>query len=638
MKKLLGVFFLFILFSGNIYSEETENITTIDENNFQLTQVKGIVFINNFLQGCGMSDGGVYSGLAKALPGIPVYQIDQSKWELFSKLGHPDYSGNFTVFAVKDGQFISEFKDTYALNYMYSWAYNLLKQTGQHSRFPEPPEIFVGPRSTSGHDCDLTQGKIAYYSFSRHLRDNLGISGGCELEGTVRIQDGQIDCNGEYDMESDAFMRPEGFNWDKFSFSLDVKPQKSSTVLFVIGYNYPHIAFWLKGDDLLIEFQQKETSIAYNCKNSGIKVDQWNSISVSADIENEYMMIAINGKRFKDIKMSCNGPEFIKKEGLDYNMSLHFVVYCSGDFFKGHADNISFYERALNPKELETLNLASFAKNTGSEPLLLKAISNNQQDMAAKLLDKQLSVNWKNDQGKTALHIAARQGNKDIAGLLFKHGAYPDPQDNSGLTPLMEASEKGSLDLARYLVSMGADPKLNDRQGRSAIVIAQNKGYGNLAKYLKEASSLNLSDEKLEKVIKGGDLVTITEYLEEGGKVDKLFYYTYSLLDMAVFSSHYDIVKLLLEKGADPNHIYSDNQNSCFYAAGAWDHEILELLINYGGRVNLIDKDGFNCLDNVYDTDRVHPGKTKEDKQKTAEILKGQGLRRNKIDDQHPQN
>ncbi|KAF3363139.1 hypothetical protein PHSC3_000325 [Chlamydiales bacterium STE3] len=47
-----------------------------------------------------------------------------------------------------------------------------------------------------------------------------------------------------------------------------------------------------------------------------------------------------------------------------------------------------------------------------------------------------IDLNYTNKEGKTALHIAAKDGTSGIVELLIEHGANPNIKDNDGLTPL----------------------------------------------------------------------------------------------------------------------------------------------------------------------------------------------------------
>ena len=60
----------------------------------------------------------------------------------------------------------------------------------------------------------------------------------------------------------------------------------------------------------------------------------------------------------------------------------------------------------------------------------------------------------------TALHMAARRGNTDVAAALVDCGADINAQDKTGVTPLQRAKNCRKAGVALLLVSRGADASL----------------------------------------------------------------------------------------------------------------------------------------------------------------------------------
>ena len=81
-----------------------------------------------------------------------------------------------------------------------------------------------------------------------------------------------------------------------------------------------------------------------------------------------------------------------------------------------------------------------------------------------------LVINQRNKGGATALHIACRESNLEIAKILIDNGANVNIQDNEGWTPLMRASIANNSDLVEYLLLKGAKANLLNSQNESALV------------------------------------------------------------------------------------------------------------------------------------------------------------------------
>ncbi|TMW65184.1 hypothetical protein Poli38472_009351 [Pythium oligandrum] len=87
------------------------------------------------------------------------------------------------------------------------------------------------------------------------------------------------------------------------------------------------------------------------------------------------------------------------------------------------------------------------------------------------LLQNGADVHLRDDDGRTALHRAARSEYEEILSYLLQYGADPNAQDNFGITPLhivtdMLADEDYFVHLDS-LLACGADPFLQDADGDS---------------------------------------------------------------------------------------------------------------------------------------------------------------------------
>ncbi len=75
----------------------------------------------------------------------------------------------------------------------------------------------------------------------------------------------------------------------------------------------------------------------------------------------------------------------------------------------------------------------------------------------------------------------------------------------------------------------------------------------------------------------------------------------HTLLMIASFFGHKEIVHLLLDKGADPNLLCQDNENSALhYAANQKQKEVIQILLTRGADSTLLNKDGFTPALHAY--------------------------------------
>ncbi len=85
-------------------------------------------------------------------------------------------------------------------------------------------------------------------------------------------------------------------------------------------------------------------------------------------------------------------------------------------------------------------------------------------------------VNCSDDKGWTALHIAAKTGDRAAAEWLLQNGADPNARNSYGMTPLMLAVVNGHRRIVEVLLSWGANPALRDVRGWTAMDLAKKSG------------------------------------------------------------------------------------------------------------------------------------------------------------------
>jgi ankyrin repeat protein len=89
---------------------------------------------------------------------------------------------------------------------------------------------------------------------------------------------------------------------------------------------------------------------------------------------------------------------------------------------------------------------------------LAEAVKVADARLVEMLLDAGSDADVPNQEGQTALMLAARAGSLDVAGLLVRHGADVNARERwRGQTALMWAADGRSAELTRFLIGHGAD-------------------------------------------------------------------------------------------------------------------------------------------------------------------------------------
>ena len=97
-----------------------------------------------------------------------------------------------------------------------------------------------------------------------------------------------------------------------------------------------------------------------------------------------------------------------------------------------------------------------------------------------------IDLEYKDDDGLTALHAAGQIGHVELTKQLLMHGVAVDPVDNGGKTPLHYAVENQHGEVISLLVESGADIRLEDGNGLTPAILSLDKSAGIIANLFNE--------------------------------------------------------------------------------------------------------------------------------------------------------
>ena len=295
----------------------------------------------------------------------------------------------------------------------------------------------------------------------------------------------------------------------------------------------------------------------------------------------------------------ANAVRFLINNGVDVNSKnalLHTPLHLAAG--AGHKDiveilvkegnaeidvfdirNKSPMDYAINSKKLEivklllelggNVNLARQGQGSMKLSPLHNAVSVSNYDERNLCLDivrclinaPNSKINLQDYEKKTPLHYADRL--KTIETLLTREDIDPLIKDDNGKTPFCYAKEANRLDIIKALVSNKYGVNKN-----SLLHLAAKRGYVKL----------------------------VEDILKEGIEVDILNDKDQSPIYLAAKHRHFNVVKLLLKKGADATNVFQQ-------AIKANDVKLIKLLLREKGIV-LFGRDNnfptFHVLSNKY--------------------------------------
>ncbi len=203
--------------------------------------------------------------------------------------------------------------------------------------------------------------------------------------------------------------------------------------------------------------------------------------------------------------------------------------------------------------------------NSGCTPLFW-AISNGCHINAMlALLNAGANVNHVANSGGTPLWNAAYHGHAGAVQILLKAKANIDQATNKGDTPLFIAAELGKTEVVDILLKADAKVDQPMNNGWTPLYVAAWRGNANIVELLLPFAQVNVrlqsnASDVYDKAREGNK--ACIELLQKiGGSVDRPPQIGATPLWVAVENGHTSIVKMLLEKGANP-HIRTNNGKS----------------------------------------------------------------------------
>jgi len=234
-----------------------------------------------------------------------------------------------------------------------------------------------------------------------------------------------------------------------------------------------------------------------------------------------------------------------------------------------------------------SLNIIWFLALLGCSPAILSqtifdAVTKGDVPLTRKLLAQDpASLQARNEDGRTSLHLAAACARKEIVALLLAHGADVNAADAAGRTAVLQAATSVPFgysvaqerkDTVRLLVDAGAAFPVSGPECQKLIHIAASSGYELLAERMISA---------------GADLTTKSR---DGG----------TLLHSAATGGLARIIDILILRGADANSLNRYGLTPLHLAAMLGKRDAVLRLLAGGAGINArcpAGKTALNCAD-----------------------------------------
>lgn len=200
---------------------------------------------------------------------------------------------------------------------------------------------------------------------------------------------------------------------------------------------------------------------------------------------------------------------------------------------------------------------------------LMEAANSGHSDIVKLLIERNASINAQTGQGNTPLILASANGHTECVKLLLDAGATTEEHNESGHTALMEAASNGHVNVAKLLISYGASINTHSHEFKeSALTLACYKGQLDMVKFLLDA---------------GADQEHKTEEM-------------HTALMEASMDGHVEVARLLLDSGAQVTMPADSFESPLTLAACGGHVELAMLLLERGANIEEVNDEGYTPL------------------------------------------
>jgi hypothetical protein len=202
---------------------------------------------------------------------------------------------------------------------------------------------------------------------------------------------------------------------------------------------------------------------------------------------------------------------------------------------------------------------------TSAEPLLQSAMHCKIAVMMCLVKELCADVNGADEDGRTAVFVAAQRGHEAVVRYLVKVlGARVDQATHKGCTPLYMAAGRGHATVVLCLVKeLRACVNLTDESGGTPLYIASQQGHEAVVLCLvkKCGADVNQADDHGCTPLYAGSRMnheaTVLVLVKEcGADVNLANYEGSTPLMIAAQKQHEKVIKILLKHGADPKILH----------------------------------------------------------------------------------
>ncbi|KAK2706489.1 hypothetical protein QYM36_016505 [Artemia franciscana] len=221
--------------------------------------------------------------------------------------------------------------------------------------------------------------------------------------------------------------------------------------------------------------------------------------------------------------------------------------------------------------------------------LLLKAGANPKYCFQVPTYETELKQKkfffFKQVWGQTPLHIAVRNGRIDLCDLLISYGATVDGMNLKNETPLVTAIKANNPEMVKYLLESGANPNCSQCL-HHAVSEAKENLCQLLISYGANVDAINMKCETPLVTAILNNNSDMVKYLLESGANPNCAQYHFGILHVAVWRRRANLCQLLISYDAKVDALNANNTTPLVMAIQANDLDMVRYLLESGADPN----------------------------------------------------
>jgi ankyrin repeat protein len=276
----------------------------------------------------------------------------------------------------------------------------------------------------------------------------------------------------------------------------------------------------------------------------------------------------------------AQGADINAQLPLPFSPEIGFISPISKIFFTPEKKSAAYGNSAEVARLQSIIKKVMSGGGYGNTALFLAVLAGHEQ-LAEELIENGATIDPQGGNGHTVLHAAARTQNATMIRLLLGCGADIHRKDVHGRTALSHAAESGNDAAFNLLLSKGSRIEDVDKLGHAAIWYGDA---GFVARQLMKGARIDCTGKDarllLDRLIKDDQQQAIPALLQQGLNCDLENEDHKSPLDMAVGHNRIATVRVLLQLGADVNHVSGNERQTPLFKAVSFDFRaVLDALI-----------------------------------------------------------